>query len=227
MRGRPTRVFIESHERAHRVGPDWKGQSKGLAICLDCAVYFIGGEDHKPADDPKRSPTMPCGDLHRLAFVPTQLSFDRADVVETRLHFDDEQRAGSRLIRDEIDPAVRSRMDDLDLPASLPARPTEAPVDISGAAGMEEVALPRSADDDRPARKELEFDPEHFADPVDEIQRRVRAPDLDRADVRPGDPDRASEVPLRDVEHRPRLAAERREAHTDPTSHSQIEASSA
>ena len=84
---------------------------------------------------------------------------------------------------DDIDPAVRSTLDELDLTRRLPAAGPQAPLDMTAAPRMDEVALAGRAYDDRLTKHQGRLEAEGAADPIDDVERGVRTQNLDRGDV--------------------------------------------
>lgn len=182
---------------------------KGIAVCADCPIDFVAGEHEEPAREPMGPPPRYKGEASGGAFIPAELTLDRPEVFDPGFDFDDEQCARSRIECEEVDPAVASRVDDLDLPADLPASAAETAVDVPRAPGVNEVML-RPRDDQWLARGKIELDAEPFGDPRDEVERRIRAAGLDSGDIRSRDAHRIGQGLLGDIEHGPRVEAEAR-----------------
>jgi len=73
--------------------------------------------------------------------VPPERPLDPAEIVDLGLDLDHQEDAACRLERHHIDPPVRARVDDLDLPPDEPAAGLETTLDVRHASGVPGVAL--------------------------------------------------------------------------------------
>ena len=115
---------------AKRVGVDAAGQ-----------VDLVAREGDEPRKHTTRSPAELACKTGRRSLIPPKLPFDGAEVVDAGLHFNDEQRAGPRIEREEIDPTVATAMDELDFPVDFPVRTPETPAGVTGTPGVDQVVL--------------------------------------------------------------------------------------
>ena len=83
----------------------------------------------------------------------------------------------------EIDPAVVSALDDLDLSLDLPPATTEPPVHVARAPGVDRIPLLGADFRRRSTGDQLECDPERIADSLDDPKGWVRATVLEVSDI--------------------------------------------
>ena len=196
-----------SDDPSHLVGTDRKPNGERFAIRSQGGLDLFAREHHQPCRDARRPPAELPTDSIDIALVPTELALDGPEVVEPRLDVDDDEGPGPSVERDEVDPPMRSTMDDLELALGDPARSPEMAIEIAGAACVDDLAL-STGDHHRRPSQEIELEAERVADADDQIQRRIGATRFDRRDVRPRHPDGIGQNLLRDVERGPRVAAQ-------------------
>jgi hypothetical protein len=72
--------------------------------------------------------------------------------------------------REDVDPAVRPFLRDLDLPRRLPSEQSQSPINISGAPSVNQVALTPVVKDRRGTNREFDLHSEGSADPLDNTE---------------------------------------------------------
>jgi hypothetical protein len=93
----------------------------------------------------------------------------------------------------DVDPAVRSALDELDLSCCQPSRGLQAALHKRYALSMSGIPLPTTVDDERRPNGEADLDVEGVADRRDRVDRDVDGPGFD-----PGDHCAPHIRPLRD-----------------------------
>lgn len=154
----------------HLPGSCGKRATEDLAVLADGTLDFVAGENEQPAGRPPGLPTQPTDAIGSRSFIPTELAFDRAKVIEPRLDFDDQQGPVRRMEREQIDPTMRSTLYHFDLARSQPSGRTQAPIDMTRASCVDQISLSRPTDDGRSANQELHLESERSADPLDDIE---------------------------------------------------------
>src|SRR4051812_48634784 len=140
---------LVADNRPHRSAPSRERGREQVAILRDHRIDFSTGKHEKPANGHPGVPPEAARDLRRGPLVPAELTLDRAKVVEPSLDLDDKQRSGPRIEGEQVDPAMRVRVDDLDLPGCQPPRATEAAIGARRASSVNEVTLTTLTDDGR------------------------------------------------------------------------------
>lgn len=128
-------------------------------------------------------PPKPTSDLECRSLVPTELALNRSDVVESGLDLDDKDGFARRIVGEDVDPAMRSPLDHLDLPRSRPSADAESAINVPRTPGVDEVALARASENDRLSGHQVEVEAQRMADLLDDDQRWIRPATLDRGDV--------------------------------------------
>lgn len=178
----------------------------GLAILPKPQITLVGREQDEPTDDASRLPSQPTSDGHRAAFIPIELPFDRAEIVDAGLDLDQEKRPGGRMEREEIDPAMRPTLDDLELAGRLPAAVCQAAVDVPGTTSMNEIALASVAVNDRRPKNDLQLQVQCPGKTDHDVERGVRSTVLDLPHIRGRKAGRSSEGSQRHPEGKPSRA---------------------
>lgn len=142
-----------------------------------------------------------------MALVPAELSLDCTDIEDRRLDLDHQQEAGSALEGEEVDPAMRPTVDDLDLPPTVEAERLETTMHIGGTASVREVTL-RWIDDDRAPGVEAQLHAQGCCESIHDIEGRIGAPGFDVSEVGSRDPRGAGQLILGDVEVQAHRSAE-------------------
>lgn len=110
---------------------------------MDRLLHFLAGKEQNDAADRPRRPFVLAREIFSRAFVPPQLTFEGADVIETSLDLDDQQRARRRVEGEQIDPAAIPTIDERHLACRRPSVRTQSTVYVCGAPGMDQVAYRR------------------------------------------------------------------------------------
>lgn len=85
-----------------------------------------------PAQRERRMPRRP--------LIPRHLSFEGAEVEQPGLDLDDQQRPAPPVESKEIDPAMRSTLDDLDLTSCNPALGSKVAIGIGRTSGVDHIS---------------------------------------------------------------------------------------
>ena len=173
----------------------------------DLSLDFFRRQQEEPASGGAWIPAHSGYHPPRVPLVPAELSFDRADVVQSGLHLDDHERARDRFKGEEIDPAVGPPGDGLHLAGRGPSGSLEAALDIRGATSVNQVTA-AALDSERWSRAEIELEPEAISDPPHEIQRRILLPGFDPGVVGTRNTNRCGNLGLGDVQHRSGVTTE-------------------
>jgi hypothetical protein len=138
--------------------------------------------------------------LPRRPLIPRHLSFEGAQVEQPGLDLDDQQRPAPPVESKEIDPAMRSTLDDLDLTNCHPALGSKVAIGIGRTSGMDHISNVWTPWEDRWSDVESKVETERFADALDERDRGVRFPSLDPSDIARRDPNALRQLLPADVE---------------------------
>ncbi len=136
-------------------------------------------EGQHDRDHPGRPPAERSRRLPGHALIPSDLTLERAEVIEPGLDLDDQQGARPMIEREKVDPTVRSTVDDLDLPRGGPAMPTKPSVDIGGAASMDGILDTRATGEHRRPDRQLYIQSQRVGNGLDQANGRVRLAALD------------------------------------------------
>jgi hypothetical protein len=118
-------------------GAEREGDPDQIPMVAYDGVDLIAGERHHDRDPPPRSPTPSRRELPGHALVPSELTLQSTQVIESGLDLDHEKRASPAVEGEKVDPAVRPPVDDLDLASRLPALVSETSIEIGRAPSMD------------------------------------------------------------------------------------------
>lgn len=158
-----------SQDPGHLVGTDRKPNGERFPIRSQSGFDLFAREHHQPGHHALRPPAELPTDAIDIALVPTQLALDRPEVVEPRLDLDDDEGPGPPVEGEEVDPSMRSTMDDLELALGDPARSAELAIEIAGAACVDDLAL-STGDHHRRMSDKIELEAERVADADDQVE---------------------------------------------------------
>jgi hypothetical protein len=139
-----------------------------LAVRAQDRFHLVAGERKQPPDRSPWAPARSSSHLERRSFIPTELSFDGSQIVESGLDLDHEQGASLRVEGEQVDPAMRTPLDDLDFSRGQPPGGAQPAIDVNRALSMDEIALAIAPDDHGRPDDELDLEFERKRDPVDE-----------------------------------------------------------
>ena len=153
-----------------------------VAVCGDGRIDLITREKEQPRGRLPDDPTFATRDRQGHPPVPTDLSLDRAHIVDSRFDLDDDETTCPRVECEKVDPSVRPAVDDLDLAKREPAIRAKASVRIPGAPRVSELPLSLT-EEDRRGPDDPQFEAEGVPDPLHDLERRVRSSRFDRRHV--------------------------------------------
>jgi len=130
-------------------------------------------------------------------FVPRERSFDAPDVMDLRLHLDDEQGGGPPIERENVDPTWAAGSVDQRFSSHLPAHPDQAPLHVDDAATMDHVARQDRRGDERRPEREFDAHVQRVGDRGDGGDRHWAATALDLRDETSRDPGARGQLGLR------------------------------
>jgi hypothetical protein len=139
-------------------------------MCSDDALDLVAGECQHDRDHTGRPPPEPPHGLPGHALIPSDLAFERTEIVEPGLDLDDQQGSSPTIEREEVDPTMRAAVDDLDLARGRPTMPTKPSIDVGRAASMDCILDTWARWEDGWPDRQLEIQSEGIGDGLDEAQ---------------------------------------------------------
>jgi hypothetical protein len=147
--------FAAPHRRlvrqdlTERCRSDREARAERRAIVTNPSLVHLGCQEKEAPNDPARLPAQSPGGGPRLALIPAECAFNRAEIADLCLDLDHNREPILGLVSEDIDPAARPVASDFDLGRRLPAGPLEPSHNVRRTANMSRVSLGFSIGEER------------------------------------------------------------------------------